>query len=235
MGLRQFSFTKGAIYIAVQILGSIFAALLILIIIPYKFEGEGVTSIEFPNIPKSIPTYCSFIMQFIGSGFYVWTYYALIVDCRAPSNIFGFAIGGVSILCDLCFGEMVGGCINPVKYIGPRLVTAELSEPWVYFTAPLLGGIFAGFYFDFFVLERKEKEELFDEDDDDQFLTTDPSPEDKNDFGTLINTNRNSLKNMLFTKNNSEKDIDADDKKEDDLRESKEQSHLQSQSSLSNI
>lgn len=206
-----------------------------MIIIPYKFQGEGVTSIEFPNIPDSIPTYRSFIMQFIGSGFYVWTYYALIVDCRAPSNIFGFAIGGVSILCDLCFGEMVGGCINPVKYIGPRLVTAELSEPWIYFTAPLLGGIFAGFYFDFFVLERKEKEELIDEDDEDEFTDNKPAPEEKNDFGTLVNTKNNSLKKLLFTKNNSEKGINVKSKKEDDVSESKEDSQLQSKSSLSNI
>jgi hypothetical protein len=183
-------------------------------------------------------------MQFIGSAFYVWTYYALIVDSRAPSNIFGFAIGAVSSICDLAFGPMIGGCINPVKYIGPRLVTAELSDPWIYFTAPLLGGVFAGFYFDFFVLERKEKQEYIDEDN--------PSPEtlvddnDDPDFGTLDNqaqsknlSKNNSLKKMLFTKNNSENDSEQSEKKEnesdDDIQESKHSSELQSKSSFSNI
>jgi hypothetical protein len=176
-------------------------------------------------------------MQFIGSAFYVWTYYALIVDSRAPSNIFGFAIGAVSAICDLAFGPMVGGCINPVKYIGPRLVTAELNDPWIYFTAPLLGGVFAGFYFDFFVLERKEKQELIDDDDDPEPMTL--VEDDDNNFGTLDDkTRNNSLKKMLFTKNNSEigsQTADLNDNKSDEINESKESKELESKSSFSNI
>ena len=181
-------------------------------------------------------------MQFIGSAFYVWTYYALIVDSRAPSNIFGFAIGMVSAICDLAFGPMVGGCINPVKYIGPRLVSGEVNDPWIYFTAPLLGGVFAGFYFDFFVLERKDKQELVDEDE------PEPEPEvllDNDNFGTLDNktnkdlTGNNSLKKMLFTKNNSEMGSETGgqngDLSDDEVKESKESKELESKSSFSNI
>ena len=194
-----------------------------------------MASIEFPMIPSSIPTYRSFIMQFIGSGFYVWTYYALIVDSRAPSNIFGFAIGGVSSICDLAFGQMVGGCINPVKYIGPRLVTAELSDSWVFLAAPMLGGVFAGFYFDFFVLKRKEKEELIDEDEEDE-VDMNPPPDDQNDFGTFVDTKRNSLKKMLYTEANTVKNSKIEDKEDDDKsKESLEGSELQSKSSFSNI
>ena len=198
-----------------------------------------MASIEFPHVPEEIPVYRSFIMEFIGSGFYVWTYYALIVDSRAPSNVFGFAIGGVTSICDLAFGPMVGGCINPIKYIGPRLVTAELSGSLIYLTAPLLGGIFAGFYFDFFVLERKEKQELID-DDEDEIVEPSNEVDENKDFGTLGNTNNNSLKKMLFTKNNSqndhslmEKDNEDDNSKSDD--KNLEGSELQSNSSISNI
>ena len=233
MGLRQFSFTKGAIYIAVQFLGSIFAALLILIIVPYKFQGEGVTSIEFPHLPKNMPTYQSFIMQFIGSGFYVWTYYALIVDSRAPSNIFGFAVAGVTAISDLAFGPMVGGCINPIKYIGPRLVTAKLNDPWVYLTAPILGGIFAGFYFDFFVLERKEKEELIDDDEEEPPKVE--AKDDEADFGTLDNkVQENPMKKALFTQENSRRDNQMMDE-ESEEEGSQQGSDVQSKSSFYNI
>ena len=208
MGLRQLSFSKGTIYILVQCLGSIFAALVILIIIPYEFQDKDIRGIEFPMIPAHVPVHKAFIMQFIGSAFYVWTYYALIVDSRAPSNIFGFAIGSVSALCDLSFGPMIGGCINPVNYIGPRLVDGNIADPLAYLTAPLLGGIFAGFYFDFFVLKRKEEQEIVDDEDEDlepEKPTNTHNELDLNNknLNTFDNSNNTSLQDFLYTKNNS--------------------------------
>ena len=232
--MRQFAFSQGAIYIVVQIIGSIFAALLILVIVPYEFSEHNETSIIFPRVPNSLPIFKAFIMTFIGSAFYVWTYYALIVDSRAPSNIFGFGIGAVSAICDLSFTPMIGGVINPIKYIGPRLVTGDLSDSVTYFTAPLLGGIFAGFYFDFFVLKRKEEDEIIDDDDD--YVEPVKKPISSNDdfnMNTFKGTRNNSLKNVLFTKNNS--DLMEDDEKsedDDDINESKESSDLDSKNSL---
>lgn len=114
---------------------------------------------------NNITPYKAFIMQFIGSGFYVWTYYSVIVDVRAPSNIFGFALGAVVSISNLSFGPMTGGCVNIIKYLGPRVVGANFENWSSYFIAPLLGGIFSGFYFDFFVLKTKQKKELIDDDE----------------------------------------------------------------------
>ena len=175
-------------------------------------------------------------MQFIGSGFYVWTYYALIVDCRAPSNIFGYAIGAVTSICDLSFGPMVGGSINPIKYLGPRLISGEINGFLMYLTAPLLGGIFAGFYFDFFVLERKEKQELIDEDDEEEIIDDKVDIGTNEDFGTIEGPRNDSLKKMLFTKNNSQKDNSLmEDKKSKNDDQTLDGSNLDSKSSLSNI
>lgn len=164
MGLRQFSFKRGALYIIMQLLGSILAALSIIVIIPYQFEDRKISAIQFPRLLNNITPYKAFIMQFISSGFYVWTYYAVIVDIRAPSNIFGFALGAVVSIANLSFGPMTGGCVNLIKYLGPRIVVGNFENWSAYFVAPLLGGVFSGFYFDFFVLKTKRKAELIDMD-----------------------------------------------------------------------
>ena len=91
----------------------------------------------------------------------------------------------------------------------------------------------AGFYFDFFVLERKEKEELVDDDEEEPPKVE--AKDDEADFGTLDNkVQENPMKKALFTQENSRRDNQMmDDESEEEGRQ--QGSDVQSKSSFSNI
>lgn len=53
---------------------------------------------------------------------YVFTYYATVLDSKAPNNVFGYAIGSIIGLSILGGVSISGGCGNPVRIIGPALL-----------------------------------------------------------------------------------------------------------------
>ena len=71
-------------------------------------------------------------MEFIFSFLYVAMYFGLIINEKAPSNVFGFGIGGVITIAHLTIGIISGGCVNPIRFIGPSLLSDKSKYLGVY-------------------------------------------------------------------------------------------------------
>jgi len=52
----------------------------------------------------------------------MFTYFALILDKRNTKYIYGFALGGIIMVCTMGFGPLTGACITPIKIIGPMIL-----------------------------------------------------------------------------------------------------------------
>lgn len=59
-------------------------------------------------------------------------YFGLIFNKKAPSNVFGFGIGGVISIAHLTIGMISGGCVNPVRFFGPSLLTDKSKYMMIY-------------------------------------------------------------------------------------------------------
>jgi MIP family channel proteins len=65
------------------------------------------------------------------------------IDERGP-KVGGFAIGLTVFVGVLAVGPLTGGAFNPARYLGPAAVADTLSDWWVYFVGPGIGGLVAG-------------------------------------------------------------------------------------------
>jgi aquaporin Z/aquaporin NIP len=48
----------------------------------------------------------------------------------------------------LIAGPVTGGAVNPVRALGPALVSGQFTQLWVYLVGPLLGGVLAALLYD---------------------------------------------------------------------------------------
>ena len=147
---------KAFMYIFVQLLGSMLAALLVIMFIPSDLQQNLETFIGFPKFSVIISDFQAFVIEFILSMFYIFVYFATVVDKRAPKSVFGFALGAVILMGSISVGAYTNACINPARIFGPYLLIGRTANAMVYWTANISGGIFAGFYYNFFLLRNAE-------------------------------------------------------------------------------
>ena len=156
--IRNMNLSKALFYIVSQLVASFLATLLVMLLISSDPKDKFDTNYSFPQKLKNVTDFQAFIMEFVLSMLYVFVYFATVIDKRAPSNIFGFALGAVFLLGIISAGPYTGACINPARVFGPYLLTGQIENSVVYWMANLTGGVFAGFYYDFFLLKNDDIE-----------------------------------------------------------------------------
>lgn len=152
--IQNMSLSKAALYLISQMAASFLAAILVILILPINMNASIDKVFHFPEKRNITTDFQAFIMEFTLSMLYVFIYFSTIVDKRAPSNIFGFALGSVIMIGTLTAGPLTGGVVNPARIFGPYLVSGKLEDALVYWLANLAGGLLAGFYYDFFLLKN---------------------------------------------------------------------------------
>ncbi|KAL4973537.1 aquaporin-like protein [Aspergillus desertorum] len=112
----------------------------------------------------------SFFAEFVGSAIFIGTILALGDDSNAPpgAGMQAFIIGITITVLVLALGYTTGGCFNPARDFGARLVTVMagwgghmfteyhiwwLWGPWV---ADIFGGLFGGFLYDLVIFTGGE-------------------------------------------------------------------------------
>lgn len=74
---------------------------------------------------------------------------AVATEQRMSPTMPGIAIGAAVVVGVLIGGPLTGGCMNPVRFLGPALFASgsALGMLWIYLLGPILGAILAaGFY-----------------------------------------------------------------------------------------
>ena len=128
-------------YVIAQCLGAIFAAFLIKLCIPQ----EALTAVNMgtPALALNITPTMGLITEIILTFFLVFVVYGSAVDKRAP-KVGGLFIGLTVTLDILIGGPITGAAMNPARHLGPALLGGGLSQLWIYWVGPVVGGILAG-------------------------------------------------------------------------------------------
>jgi glycerol uptake facilitator-like aquaporin len=155
LSVRHFSVSRTTAYIFTQLLASVVAAQFVKFITPSELDNNS-TEFPYPTPNYFMQDFQIFILEFIGSALYVYAYFSFIIDKRAPTNVFGFGLAAVIMVCTLAFGALSGGWVNPIRIFGPQIVSGNFNRIWTYWLASIFGGVFAGFYYDFFILKNSE-------------------------------------------------------------------------------
>lgn len=105
----------------------------------------------------------AFLYEYMATFFLVLIVWSLGVHQKLPTPLVGTCVGMYLATAILCIGKWTGGALNPTRVLGPALVSGHLFAIgwWVYYLAPISGGISAGVLFDW--LMEKTPEEIAEE------------------------------------------------------------------------
>lgn len=154
---RQMPVKDGIGYIVLQIVGAVVASLTLLAIFPEL--GMAVNLGTQPG-PSEV------LNHSVASGFAVeaiLTFFLLVTICmtaahkKASAGWAGFAIGGMVFLIHMVGIPLTGASVNPARTFGPALVSASWDFHWMYWAAPIVGGIIAVVLMKYIYLNQKEQ------------------------------------------------------------------------------
>ena len=158
MVTKRIGITDGIAYIASQLIGAVAAAATLKVILPelgakVNFGTQGGPSDLLNNSISS-----GFAVEEILTFFLVLVIFMTAVHKKASPGLHGFAIGGMIFLIHLVAVPLTGASVNPARTFGPALISGFWEFHWMYWAAPILGGIIAGLIMNYVYVNKAEKE-----------------------------------------------------------------------------
>ena len=156
---KKISVADGIGYIIFQIIGGIIATLTLVAILPeigksVLWGGHGGPS-ELLN--HSVMS--GFMVEIILTFFLVLIIFMTAVHKKAPKSIAGASIGGMIFLLHIVGVPLTGAGMNPARSFAPAIVTGDaglLEIQWLYWLAPIIGGIIAGVIMNYVFINKDE-------------------------------------------------------------------------------
>jgi len=154
-----FCVADGIGYIIFQVIGAIIATLSLMAILPeigkpVLWGGHGGPS-ELLN--HSVMS--GFVVEVILTFFLVLVIFMTVVHKKAPKSIYGAAIGGMVFLLHIVGVPLTGASMNPARSLAPAVATGDaglLEIQWLYWVAPIIGGIIAGVVMNYVFINKDE-------------------------------------------------------------------------------
>jgi len=159
--------TRIAMYFLMQFLGGIVGGLLAWMI---DEDSTGV----YPTVYQSAEYYGStsrLLSAFAGEIVFTFLLTSTVLytatDARVAGNqYFGLSIGLSLTVAIVCIGRLSGCCLNAAVWLGTVIpavlddkVEFDLSDAWVYWVGPAMGGLIAGFLFNLFNKKVADKKQ----------------------------------------------------------------------------
>jgi aquaporin Z len=136
-------------YIVAQVLGGIFAALVLYLIASGKTGFSLAGGFASNGYAEHSPGGYSLVACFVAEVVLTFMFLVVILgstDERAPAGFAGIAIGLTLTLIHLISIPVTNTSVNPARSTGPALFVGgwAISQLWLFWVAPLLGGALAG-------------------------------------------------------------------------------------------
>lgn len=128
---------EASLYILSQLTGAIIASLVV-------FSMFGSAMVSSVTVPADGNVTRAFILEIVMT--FTLTYVVLTTTTKKNMKIAplaGVAIGFTLGLNVIFGGSISGGSLNPARSFGPALVTGHFEYNWLYWIAPIIGGIIA--------------------------------------------------------------------------------------------
>jgi MIP family channel proteins len=102
----------------------------------------------------------SFLWELVMTFFLMFVIMAVATDTRAVGEAAAIAIGGTIGLDAMVGGPISGASMNPMRSLGPALISGNLHALWLYIVAPILGAALGGLAYQFVRGEQPRPAEL---------------------------------------------------------------------------
>lgn len=162
LATNRIDINKYTHYVASQFVGSLGAALFLYFTVPeplYSVAASKGAELGSPHFNYGYSALTGILMEAIGTFILMFVVCCLVDQNKAPqySMVIGFAVG----LSILAIGEVTGSSVNPMRYLGPAILSASIWDCYIYIIGPVLGSVGAIHLYDnFFALSSGEKEDI---------------------------------------------------------------------------
>ncbi|EGG21443.1 aquaporin [Cavenderia fasciculata] len=146
-------FINALAYIIGQVIGCIAGAGILYACIEWRYQmrlgntrlGDGIPAGN--GFLMELFTTCLLCLVVLGTSvFNVWD--------RRLNRIAPFAIGMTLFAGVAVANPFTGGSLNPVRTLGPSIISGTWANAWIYWAGPLIGGVLAAFIFRVLLQER---------------------------------------------------------------------------------
>jgi aquaporin NIP len=138
---RHFPWPRAFAYWGAQFVGAVAAAALL----RASLGNIAKLGATFPSGSNGQ----SFLWETVMSAFLMFVILAVATDTRAVGEAAAIAIGGTIGLDAMFGGPISGASMNPMRSVGPGIVTGDLHAIWIYLLAPLVGTAIGGLTYQF--------------------------------------------------------------------------------------
>ncbi len=155
---KKIGIKDGIGYIVFQLIGAVAAAATLKGILPelgakVNFGTQGGPSELLNNSITS-----GFLVEAVLTFFLVLVIFMTAVHKKASPGWHGFTIGGMIFLIHLVGVPLTGASVNPARTFGPALISGFWEFHWLYWAAPIVGGIIAGLIMNYVFVKKAEVE-----------------------------------------------------------------------------
>jgi aquaporin NIP len=149
---RHFPWPRALAYWCAQFVGAVTAAALL----RSSLGNIAHTGATLPSGSQGQ----AFLWELVMSAFLMFVILAVATDTRAVGEGAAIAIGGTIGLDAMFGGPISGASMNPMRSLGPALVSGNLHALWLYILAPVLGTSLGGLAYQFVRGEQPRPAEL---------------------------------------------------------------------------
>ena len=153
---KKISVQDGIGYIIFQLLGAIIAALSLKAILPELGAKVNFGTQGGPSELLNSSIMAGITVEIILTFFLVTVIFLTAVHKKAPAGIHGISIGGMVFLLHLVGVPLTGASMNPARTFGPALISGFWELHWLYWVAPIIGGIIAGVIMNYVFVNKAE-------------------------------------------------------------------------------
>jgi glycerol uptake facilitator protein len=151
---RRMDTNLAVFYIISQLVGATVAGFALKTIYP-----QAVASVHLGTtfLGSGVPPARGMLMEFAITFLLVLTVFATAIDRRASKAFAGLCIGFAILFGVMIGGAVTGGSMNPARTFGPALASGFFKDHFVYWVAPILGGIAAALFYERVLAEAEEE------------------------------------------------------------------------------
>lgn len=151
---------KSAAYIVAQLAGAVFAAVLLKQIFDESNTSlaDAVPRVNYDDSADGliVGRQNAIIVEVMTTFFLVYVIHGVSVDRRGGHAIAPLAIGLTVTMGMLMAGPLTGGAMNPARQFGPALIEGEWKDWWIFWVAPIAGGILASIVHNYIFIPRSD-------------------------------------------------------------------------------
>jgi len=155
---KKISVGDGIGYIIFQLIGAVVAAFSLKAILPEIGAKVNFGTQGGPSELLNNSIMAGITVEIILTFFLVTVIFLTAVHKKAPAGIHGISIGGMVFLLHLVGVPLTGASMNPARTFGPAVVSGFWELHWLYWVAPIIGGIIAGVIMNYIFVNNAEPE-----------------------------------------------------------------------------